>query len=339
METTVPQRRCLLTGATGALGPAVAQHLENHGYELRILSRNPDHARAMFPGLAVLPGDICDRGQVDSAVDGCQVIVHLAAFLHVSDPSPAEVERYQDVNVRGTATIVESAVAHAVSRVVLASTIAVYGDGRGAILDESSEPNPDTPYAKSKLQAERLVLEAPGPDGRSMGAVLRLAAVYGPRVKGNYRRLLDAIARGRFVPIGRGANRRTVVHEIDVAASFAAATDNPRAAGQIFNVTDGQYHRLSAIVSAIYTALGRPQPRLVVPLPPVRAAARVTDCLCRAAGRDGWCGARMLEKYLEDVCVCGARLTKELDVPPAVELHRGWSATVKELRAAGEIPA
>ena len=265
-------QRCLLTGATGALGPAVAHHLTDRGYALRILSRDVNRARTIFPHATVVQGDVRDRQQVDRAVDGCEVVVHLAAFLHVNHPSATDLKLGEDINVNGTAAVVESARAHAVSRVVLASTIAVYGHGRGEILDEASVPHPDTPYGHSKLQAERLVLDAPGGDGRPLGVVLRLAAVYGPRVIGNYRRLVRALASGRFVPVGAGLNHRTLIYEGDVAEAIFLAATHPAAAGRVFNVSDGEYHTLRNIVLAICASLGRTPPRVALPLGPIRLA-------------------------------------------------------------------
>ncbi len=61
---------------------------------------------------------------------------------------------------------------------------------------------PDTFYAQAKLSAEQIVLNARGVNGQPLGTVLRLGAVYGSRIKGNYERLTHALARHRFIPNG-----------------------------------------------------------------------------------------------------------------------------------------
>ena len=76
---------------------------------------------------------------------------------------------------------------------------------------------PDTFYAQTKLAAEQIVLNARRAEGQPLGTVLRLGAVYGSRIKGNYRQLLKALAKRRFVPIGQGQNRRTLVYDRDEA--------------------------------------------------------------------------------------------------------------------------
>jgi len=88
-----------------------------------------------------------------------------------------------------------------VKRVVLFSTIAVYGASDGCVLNEMSPTHPDTFYALTKRAAEQIVLNARGADGQPLGAVLRLGAVYGSRIKGNYERLTHALERHRFIPI------------------------------------------------------------------------------------------------------------------------------------------
>jgi len=74
--------------------------------------------------------------------------------------------------------------------------------------------------------------------------VLRLGAVYGSRIKGNYERLTHALARHRFIPIGSGLNRRTLVYDKDVGRTDALAVSHPAAAGKIFNVSDGRFHSM-----------------------------------------------------------------------------------------------
>ena len=110
---------------------------------------------------------------------------------------------------------------------VLFSTIAVYGNSNGQILTEDTPVQPNTFYARTKLAAEKIVLNARGADGQPLGTVLRLGAVYGSRIKGNYERLVRALARHRFIPIGNGLNRRTLVYDKDVGRAAALAVSNP----------------------------------------------------------------------------------------------------------------
>lgn len=320
---------CLVTGATGAIGPGVVAAMAAT-HDVRTLSRRwPDPS--LFQ-IAVTPfvGDVADAGVLRRAAEGVEVILHLAALLHIVDPPVAMRSEYHRVNVGGTAAVLEAARAEGIDRVVLMSTIAVYGDGGARRIDEDAAPRPDTFYGQTKLAAERLALAAKRVDGAPLATVLRSAAVYGPRVKGNYQRLVTALARRRFVPIGRGENLRTLVYEDDLAAAVALAATHPAAGGRIFNVTDGAPHRLSEIIAAICAGLERRPPRWHAPVTPVRVALKAASIV---NGRL----PRMLDKYLEAVAVDGSRIQTELGFQPAVDLLDGWRITIGTLRQEGRL--
>jgi len=315
-------------------------------------------------------GDVTDPSAVQSAMQGVDAVVHLAALLHIVNPPPALREKYEQVNVGGTATVVEAATKDVsacgrdgvtewrsgdgdvsacgcdgvtewgdgdvsgcgrrggVKRIVLASTIAVYGPSNGKILNEGSPVQPDTFYAQTKLAAEKIVLNARNADGQPIGTVLRFGAVYGARIKGNYARLLRALARHRFIPIGAGANRRTLVYDKDVAGAVVLAVRHPAAAGNIYNVTDGCFHTLNEIIMAISTALGRTPPRFAIPVAPVRFMAGIAEDVMRLTGRRSPINRATIDKYTEDIAVEGQRIQKELGFVPRYDLAAGWRETV-----------
>jgi UDP-glucose 4-epimerase len=320
---------CLITGATGAIGPSVVTALSGL-YDVRTLTRHAPDPRFFPVPVTALTGDICDPSVVRRAADGAAVIVHLAALLHVANPAPSMKAEYERVNVGGTSAVLEAARVVGAGRVVLMSTIAVYGYGSRGLLDEASPTAPTTFYGRTKLDAERLALDARRADGQPLAAVLRAAAVYGPRIKGNYQRLVHALARRRFVPIGPGTNRRTLVHEADLASASVLAARHPRAAGRVFNVTDGEPHPLREIIAAICDALGRRSPRWHAPVGPIRAVLGAASLVNPRF-------SNLLEKYLEEVAVDGTRLRRELGFAPALGLREGWRTTVEEMRRAGTL--
>jgi nucleoside-diphosphate-sugar epimerase len=320
---------CLVTGATGAIGPAVVAAMAST-HDVRTLSRRPPESGTFTVPVATFFGDVADRGVVRSVVDGVDLVVHLAARLHVVDPDPRHRQEYERVNVRGTESVVAAAAAAGVSRVVLMSTIAVYGSGTGETVDEGSATRPVGLYAETKLAAEQVALAARRADGVPLATVLRAAAVYGPRIKGNYERLARALSRRRFVPIGRGDNLRTVVYEQDLAAAVALAAWHPLAAGRIYNVSDGKPRPLREIIAAICRALDRPAPAWHLPVGPARIAGRLTGLVDRRL-------PSMVEKYLEEAAVDAGLIQRELGFRPQVGLADGWSATIAEMRRLGRL--
>lgn len=327
----------LVTGATGAVGLAVVKALDAAGFSVRAFASDAPEAGLLPEGVEVVLGDVTDAESVRAAVRGMDAVVHLAALVHQDAQRPELRKEYQRINVGGTANVVEASLQARVERVVLFSTISVYGPTPGSVASEETPPRPDTIYAETKLAAERIVLGAQGPRGEPFGTVLRLAAAYGPRVKGNYLRLVRALARRRFLPIGSGTNRRTLVFDRDAAQAAVLALRAPTAGGQIFNVSDGQVHTVAEIVSAICTALGRRPPRVRLPVFVARSLAGVVEGAAGAIRVRPPLSRAAVEKYVEDVAVDASKITRELGFAPAFGLDVGWQTTIREMRRAGAL--
>jgi UDP-glucose 4-epimerase len=319
----------LVTGASGAVGRIVTRALADAGAHVHALLRRPTR----IPGVSSVEiGDITDPTAVDRAVQGCDALVHLAALLHIPNPPAALADEYARVNDDATAHLVASSRDAGVSRVVFASTISVYGPpGADVMLDERSACHPDTPYARTKLAAETHVRAATRADGEALGVVLRLAAVYGVGVKGNYRRLLEALARRRYVQVGAGRNRRVLVHEADVARAVLLALTHPDAPGQTFNVTDGEVHEVREIVACMCDALGEPVPRVRVPVRLARMGAGMLELGSRLMGRSSPVTRAALDKLVEDVAVDGRLLQQRLGFVPQMSLSAGWRDVVSRM--------
>jgi len=246
-------------------------------------------------------------------------------------------QQFERINVQGTASVVRAALDEQVDRLLFFSTIAVYGPSGGRVLTEDSPERPESLYARTKLEAEKIVLNASKPGGVQLGTVLRLAAVYGSRVKGNYRRLVLSLARNRFIPIGSGSNRRTLIYDSDVARAALLAIRHPEAAGRIYNVTDGGYHRMQDIIRVICQSLGKKPPHWRLPVRPIRSAAGIMEDAARIAGLSSPISRATINKYTEDLAISGARIKAELGFEPEYDLKKGWSETILEMRRSGEI--
>ena len=133
-------KRCLITGATGVVGPSVVKAFQDAGYAVRVFARKP------VENLEFVVGDLVDAPLTEATRD-VDVVVHLAALLHENAGD------YERVNVEGTRRLLDAAIASGVRRFVFASSIAVYGPGKGEMIDETTPPAPDTPYARSKRNA------------------------------------------------------------------------------------------------------------------------------------------------------------------------------------------
>lgn len=321
-------RKCLVTGATGVVGVPLVQELLRRGHSVRVLTRSEIEPDFFGPPVEIACGDLSDVSAISSAAKSIDWIFHLAAKLHVNDPGENALEEYRSVNVEGTRNLLTASVENGVKKIIFFSTINVYGPGRREqTFDETSEPNPIGIYAESKRTAEEIVLAAVNENGEKPGIVLRLAAVYGSRMKGNYVRLVEAVSRGRFVLIGSGKNRRTLVHQADVARAAVLAAEHA-AGGSVYNVTDGSIHTLKDIVAAIGEAAGKKGFRLSLPEMPIRIGVAAVEKLARTIGIRLPVSTSLLEKFLEDVAVDGGKIHSELGFRPEFDLAAGWRETL-----------
>lgn len=317
----------LVTGATGSVGPALAQALRAAGTRVRILARGLVPSELINPQVETVYGEIWDRDAVARAMDGTDMVFHLAAKLHIPNPTPEMRSEYERVNVEGTSALVEAAQSAGVERLIVFSTISVYGPTGIEPVDETADTHPETIYAKTKLQAEEVAMSASNDSGEPLSTVLRMAAIYGPRMKGNYVCLANALARGRFLPVGDGANLRTLVYVEDAVQAAILASRSPIAAGRVYNVTDGAVHSMKEIISAICEALGRRPPRLYIPTSMARLAAVVVDRALILGGRFPLF-APAVDKFVESVAVRGDRIQQGLGFRPEYDLRKGWKATI-----------
>lgn len=301
--------KVLVTGASGAIGGLLVEELASRGVSVRAAVRSA----AEFPyGVEVVEGDLRDAGFVERAVDGVRTIFHFAAKLHVNDPSGDLRAEYESSNVEATRLLLERSDCE---RFIFASSINVYGTG--GPFDEDTETRPDGLYAETKLAAEKLVLDHPG------GTVLRFAAVYGKRMKGNFPRLVSAIKKGMFAYVGSGKNRRTMVHERDAVRAAILCAEDERSRGRIYNITDGGVHTLEEIVEAISKANAKKPPSVHFPESLARAAFKGGDVFLKLTGREIRLSP-MIDKINEDIAVSGSLIQEELGFEPEFGLEEGW---------------
>jgi dihydroflavonol-4-reductase len=183
----------LVTGATGFTGGALARELRKRGQNVRVFVRGAARARNLADiGVDVVEGDLVNAADVDRAVAGCERVYHIAAVYRTAGHPD---RYYHDVNVGGTANVLEAARRHGVARTVHCSTVGVHGHVSRIPADETTPYNPGDIYQETKLAGERLA-QAAIADGQPI-SIVRPAGIYGP---GDLRflKLFRTIYRGTF---------------------------------------------------------------------------------------------------------------------------------------------
>lgn len=322
----------LVTGATGFIGRALCGRLREEGSRVRALSRR----EAVGPWDEAVRADLATGALPEECLAGVDTIFHLAAKVHALGERWHEEESYRRLNVDGTRLLLEKARGAGVRRFVFFSSVQAMGEETPACLDETTEPKPVTPYGRSKLEAERLVLA----DSSPLRAVcLRFPLVYGPGHKGNLSRMVAAIDRGLFPPLPPVPNRRSMIHVRDVVAAALLVARRPEADGRCYIVTDGRTYSSREIEDAIRRALGRRVPRWHVPLLALRLLARGGDALERFHGRRVLFDSSTLQKLVGSAWYSSERIQRELGYRPSVSLLEALPEIVSVYHGTAAPPA
>jgi nucleoside-diphosphate-sugar epimerase len=238
----------VITGGSGFIGTHLVRLLLDEGHAVRIYDKRPSEA---FPDLVTL-GDVRDEGAMTSALQGADVVYHLAAEHH-DDVRP--VSRYYEVNSGGAEKLVAACEANGVNRIIFTSTAAVYGLDEGEA-DESTPVTPFNDYGKSKLQAERVFLDWAKVDtGRSLFMV-RPVVVFGEGNTANVYNLIMQIAGGRFIMVGSGENRKSMAYVGNLVPLLAQVLGRD-SQGEIVNYADKPDLSVGETVKVIRDELGQ----------------------------------------------------------------------------------
>lgn len=282
------------------------------GHDVRAFARRG----ADLVGVESVVGAVEDSKRVEHAAQECQAIIHLAGWVHRLPASARERMTLRASIVDGSRHVAQAA--RAVSaRLILASTVAVYGSPVGPV-DEATPLAPDTPYGEAKAEAEAVV-QAVDPSA----ALLRITLVYGPYDRGNMARLMRASGRGLAPIIGGGMNRKSLVYVENLADRILALVTQPLAG--VWIASDGAPTQ-AELVTAMAAVQGR-SPPWHLPLAPVLGVGRTVDRLSRWLGRaPSW--ADRIEKLARSTEFSGAALDRALDYRPRFSLIEGLRRTV-----------
>ena len=270
---------------------------------------------------------LADAGALDHAFAGAEVVVHLAARVHVMRDMAADpLALYRQVNVEGTRQVLLAARRARVRRVLLVSSVKAVGEANTEAWTEETEPHPLDAYGISKLESEQLAL-AHSRDGGPEVTVLRLPLVYGPGVQANALRLLELVDRGVPLPFGRVRNQRSLLYVGNAVAAVHAVIEAPVDAGDIFFVSDGVDLSTADLVRVIAAALGRPARLLPVPEWMLRLAGQGGDWLARLGTFPLTTSA--IDRLLSSLTVDTSRLRDRTGFVPPFTPDQGWADTVE----------
>ncbi|MEZ5648790.1 MAG: NAD-dependent epimerase/dehydratase family protein [Alphaproteobacteria bacterium] len=259
-------KRILVTGATGFVGRALCAHLQRCGWVVRAALRREQAGSSQPWSEAVIVGDIDGSTNWASALRDVDLVVHLAAQVHVMQPDSKANEAFDRVNAEGTRCLAQSAAAASIKRLVFLSSIKVNGDATwpGKNFTAASPPNPQDSYAQSKAKAEETLKQIGLRTGMEI-VILRPPLIYGPGAKGNLATLMQWADTVWPLPLGGIDNQRSVIGLHSLIAAIETALFHPATANRVFLIAEEPALSTSTIIQSLRHGMSRSERLITMP--------------------------------------------------------------------------
>jgi nucleoside-diphosphate-sugar epimerase len=275
--------RAFVTGGTGFIGGRLARHLRERGDDVVALVRSRERAGTLEQlGCALVEGDVGSGEALRRGLDGVDAAFHAAAVYKVGVPRSAHESMYE-ANVRGTERVLDAAFEAAVERIVYVSTVNVFGNTRGEVVDESYHRPEDgylSYYDETKYLAHQAALERIAKGMPIL--IVQPGGVYGPGDHSDLGNLIDQTRKGRLPLLPFPQLGLNFVYVDDVADGIVLAHDRGRI-GESY-VLGGEVGTMSDFVGKVAEIAGRKPPRGSLPTGLLKAIAPAGPVVGRMLG-------------------------------------------------------
>jgi len=307
-----------ITGSSGFVGRALGLEAVSRGYAVRGIVRRLTSFSPVIEQIVV--GEMNDRTDWDEALTGCDVVVHLAARVHVmrekaSDP----LAEFRKVNVVGTEHLARCAVKAGVKRFVYVSSVKVNGEETplGCRYTEADEVSPQDPYGVSKWEAEQALHRVAAETGLEV-VIVRPPLVYGAGVKGNFVQMLSVIRKGIPLPLASVHNQRSFIYVKNLVDALLLCATHPQAAGKTYLVSDGEDISTSDLLRKLSAAMGKNAHLFIFPEPLLRLMGRILG------------KSSQIERLLGSLRIDMRKIREDLGWSSPFSLDDGLKATVRD---------
>ena len=326
--------RILVTGGTGFTGKALVRRLLDLGHEVVALDYKEGLKTAELRdwGAGVIIGSVTDTAVVRRAMEGVEVVHHLAAaFREMNVPDTY----YWEVNVQGTRNVLDEALKQGVRKLVYCSTCGVHGNIDHPPGGEDAPIQPADYYQRTKYEAEPLVRTF---HQRGLpAAILRPAAIYGPGDPERFLMIFRRVSRGKFPMFGNG---KTLYHPLyidNLVDAFVAAMADGVGDGEAYLIADDEYLEIEDLVKRVGKALNVDVKIPHYPVWPVVAAGHVVEKACRPFGITPPIFPRRVDWYRQNRAFKIDKAKRDLGYEPKVGIDEGLRRTADWYRREGYI--
>jgi dihydroflavonol-4-reductase len=275
--------KAFVTGGTGFIGSRVIRRLRNRGDEVVALVRSPEKATELRElGCELVEGDLSAEQAIRDGVRGCDAVFHIAAVYKVGIPA-SERDAMHDANVGGTERVLDAASDAGVQRIVYVSTVAVFGNTRGEVVDETYTRNGEdflSCYDETKWKSHQVALDRIGRGAPIV--IVQPGGVYGPGDHSELGNMIDQAATGKLKMLMFPETGFNLVHVEDVADGILLAYDKGET-GQSY-VLGGQISKMRELVEKVSEIAGRKAPTRELPPALMKMAIPIGPLVGKALG-------------------------------------------------------
>ena len=311
----------LVTGASGFVGGHLVERLVSGGSTVRALLRSASSQQWLKEGanLRIHRAGFDDTSGLEEALSGVRAVYHLAAVTSASKHND-----YFRANLHATRSLVDAVRKVAPDAVfVLCSTQAAAGPSRGGRpLTEMDPPQPISPYGKSKLEAEQIVIES-----GLHAVVVRPPTVYGPRDR-DILEMFRWASWGLAPVVGFHDQKLSIVHVHDLISGLIAASGAPR--GSTYFITDGRTHTRSGLIQMIAKAVERNTMGIRIPTMLALSYAYVSRAFASISGTKPLLTPERIRDFSEPDWTCDdTRARRELGYESVINIEDGMLQTAR----------
>jgi dihydroflavonol-4-reductase len=277
--------RAFVTGGTGFIGGRLVKKLRERGDDVVALVRSPEKARSLQDlGCKLLEGDLSKSSleAIRQGVSGCDAVFHVAAVYKVGIPKSEHKAMY-DSNVDGTERVLGAAQTAKVKRIVYVSTVGVFGNTHGEIVDETyKRPNPDflSCYEETKFRAHQAALKRIS--NGSPIVIVQPGGVYGPGDHSEIGNFIDQTRNGKLKMLMFPELGFNLVHVDDVAEGILLAHDKGEV-GESY-VLGGEISTMRKMIEKVAQLSDRKAPTRAMPVAAMKLAIPIGPVVGKLMG-------------------------------------------------------
>jgi len=318
--------KILVTGGTGFTGKALVKRLLDDGHEVVALDYKEglktEELRAW--GAEVIIGSVTDRVVVERAVNGVQVVQHLAAaFRELNVPE----SHYDEVNIQGTRNVLEAAEKQGVEKFVYCSTCGVHGNIDNPPAGEDAPIQPADYYQRTKYEAEPVVLEFV--EKGMKATILRPAAIFGPGDPERFQMIFRRVKKGRFPMFGNGKTTYHPLYIDNLVDALVLAMDPEKGNGEAYLIADEEFVEIEDLVRRVAKALNVEVSIPHYPVWPVVAAGHICEWVCKPFGIAPPIFPRRVDWYRQNRAFKIDKAKRDLGYRPGIDLDEGLRRTAE----------